>query len=65
MAKVSPGEFIRQVKQEGSKVTWPSRRETLVSTATVLVMIILVALFFFLLDQVLSMGVQAILGLGS
>jgi preprotein translocase subunit SecE len=64
MAKVSPGEFVRQVKQEVSKVTWPTRRETLISTATVLVMIILVSLFFFVLDQLLSFGVQTILGMG-
>jgi len=64
MAKVTPGEFIRQVKQEGKKVTWPTRRETLISTATVLVMIVIVAIFFFVLDQLLSLGVQFILGLG-
>lgn len=64
MAKVSPVEFIRQVKQETRKVTWPTRRETLISTATVLVMIIVVAIFFFVLDQLLSLGVQTILGLG-
>lgn len=64
MAKVSPGEFVRQVKQEVSKVTWPTRKETMISTATVLVMIILVSLFFFLLDQLLSFGVQTILRMG-
>ncbi len=64
MAKVSPGEFIRQVKQEGKKVTWPTRKETMISTATVLGMIVIVAIFFFLLDQLLSLGVQTILGLG-
>ena len=64
MAKVSPGEFIRQVKQEGRKVTWPTRKETMISTATVLGMIVIVAIFFFVLDQLLSLGVQTILGLG-
>jgi preprotein translocase subunit SecE len=64
MAKVSPGEFIRQVKQEGKKVTWPTRKETMISTATVLGMIVIVAIFFFVLDQLLSLGVQTILGLG-
>jgi len=64
MAKVSPGEFVRQVKQEVSKVTWPTRRETIISTATVLVMIIIVSLFFFVLDQILSFGVQTILRMG-
>jgi preprotein translocase subunit SecE len=64
MAKVSPGEFIRQVKQEGRKVTWPTRKETMISTATVLGMIVIVAIFFFVLDWLLSIGVQTILGLG-
>ena len=64
MAKVSPGEFIRQVKQEGKKVTWPTRKETMISTATVLGMIVIVAIFFFVLDWLLSLGVQTILGLG-
>ena len=64
MAKVSPGEFIRQVKQEGKKVTWPTRKETMISTATVMAMIVVVAIFFFVLDQLLSLGVQTILGLG-
>ena len=64
MAKTSPVEFVRQVRQEASKVTWPTRKETLITTATVLVMIVLVALFFFLIDQVFSWGVKEILGLG-
>jgi preprotein translocase subunit SecE len=64
MAKTSPVEFVRQVRQEASKVTWPTRKETLITTATVLGMIVLVALFFFVIDQVFSWGVQVILGLG-
>jgi preprotein translocase subunit SecE len=64
MAKTSPVEFVRQVRQEANKVTWPTRKETLITTATVLVMIVLVALFFFLIDQVFSWGVQTVLGLG-
>lgn len=64
MAKTSPGEFVRQVRQETSKVTWPSRRETAISTVMVVIMVILASLFFLLADQVLSLGVRAILGLG-
>ena len=64
MAKTSPVEFVRQVRQEAGKVTWPTRKETLITTATVLGMIVLVALFFFLIDQVFSWGVQMVLGLG-
>ena len=64
MAKVNPGQFMREVRQEVSKVTWPTRKETLISTGMVFVMVFLAALFFFLVDQVLSFGVRQILGLG-
>jgi len=64
MAKVSPGEFVRQVRQEGSKVTWTSRKETLQSTAMVFVMVILASLFFFVADLGLAKIVQFVLGLG-
>lgn len=63
MAKVNPFVFIQQVRNEVSKVTWPSRRETMITTGMVLVMAFLAAIFFFLADQVLSWGVSLILGL--
>jgi len=62
MAKTTPAQFVRQVRQEGSKVTWPSRKETGVATLMVFVMVTLMALFFLLVDQILSFGVQYILG---
>jgi preprotein translocase subunit SecE len=64
MAKTSPVDFLRQVRQEVTKVTWPSRKETIISTIMVFVMVVIMAIFFFLVDQVLSLGVRAILGLG-
>ena len=64
MAKTNALKFIQQVRQETGKVTWPTRKETLVSTGMVFVMVILAALFFFLVDQVLSAGVKLIFGLG-
>ena len=64
MAKTSPGKFVRQVRQEVSKVTWPTRRETAISTAMVFIMVFLAAIFFFLVDQVLAFGVKLIFGLG-
>jgi preprotein translocase subunit SecE len=64
MARVNPGEFIQQVRQEVSKVTWPSRKETMVTTGMVFLVVFLVAMFFFMVDQVLAVGVRAILGLG-
>ena len=64
MAKTSPAQFVRQVRQEMAKVTWPTRKETAVTTVTVLVMVVVAAIFFFLVDQVLAFGVRQILGLG-
>jgi preprotein translocase subunit SecE len=63
MAKTNPFEFLQQVRAEGSKVTWPSRKETMITTAMVFVMVILASLFFLIVDQVLRWGVSLILGL--
>jgi len=65
MAKKNPVQFIREVRQEASKVTWPTRRETTISTGMVFVMVILAAAFFFVVDEVLSLGVKLIFGLGA
>ena len=65
MARVSPGEFIRQVRQEANKVTWPNRKETVASTGMVLLMVFFAAAFFFLVDLVLSEVVQRVLTLRS
>jgi preprotein translocase subunit SecE len=64
MAKTSPAQFVREVRQELAKVTWPSRRELVITTVSVFVMVILAALFFFAVDQVISWLVQLILGIG-
>lgn len=61
---VSPAKFLREVRQEMVKVVWPTRRETLISTALVLVLCVVFALLFLLVDSLLGFGVQAILGLG-
>lgn len=65
MAKISPSEFIRQVRQETAKVTWPTRKETAITTGMVFVMVFVMALFFLLVDWILALGVRGILGLGS
>jgi len=65
MAKSSPVQFLQEVRQEGSKVTWPTRRETMISTGMVFVMVILAAIFFFVVDEALSYGVKLIFGLGA
>jgi len=64
MAKINPGQFVREVRQEVSKVTWPTRKETAITTGMVFLMVILAALFFFVVDQILAFGVRQILGLG-
>ena len=63
MAKASPGEFVRQVRQETAKVTWPTRKETMVTTIMVLIMTTLLALFFLGVDSAFSAIVQFLLGL--
>ncbi|GBD45019.1 Protein translocase subunit SecE [bacterium HR40] len=65
MAKTSPAAFVREVRQELAKVTWPSRRELIYTTASVLVMSGLMAIFFFVVDQVIAFGVRLVLGIGS
>jgi len=65
MAKTSPGAFVREVRQEVAKVTWPSRKETLLTTAMIFMMAILAAFFLFLVDQLLGFGVRLVLGIGS
>lgn len=62
---VNPFTFLQQVRTETSKVTWPSRRETLISTVMVLAFAFLAAIFFFAADQVLGWAVELILGIGS
>jgi preprotein translocase subunit SecE len=64
-AKFNPGEFIREVRQEAAKVTWPSRKETMITTAMVILMSVLAAIFFMLVDWFLSFGVRTIFGLGA
>ena len=64
MAKTSPIEFFQQVRQEVSRVTWPTRKETMVTTAMVFVMVFIAAAFFFVVDQMLSYGVRLVFGLG-
>ena len=63
MAKVNPGEFLRQVKVETGKVVWPTRKETLMTGLMVVIMTTLLGLFFFGVDSAFSALVRALLGL--
>ena len=64
MAKVSPIQFFRQVKQEIKKVTWPTRKEVVQTSIMVLFLVTLAATFFFFVDQILGWVVKLIFGLG-
>jgi preprotein translocase subunit SecE len=64
MAKVSPFKFLQEVRTEASKVTWPTRRETAVTTAMVFVMVAIASVFFLVADQIMRMFVTLVLGIG-
>ena len=61
MARVSPGEYIRQVRSEGSKVVWPTRKETVTTAIMVMIMTALLAIFFFGIDSLFSTIVSFLL----
>jgi preprotein translocase subunit SecE len=65
MAKVDPVKFFQEVRTETNKVTWPTRRETMITTGMVFVMSTAAAIFFLLADQVIRFGVTLVLGIGS
>ena len=64
-SKTNPVQFLQQVRSEASKITWPSRRETLISTAMVLLMVIFAALFFFAADQLIGWLIGLVLNIGN
>jgi len=63
MRKMNPAKFVREVRLEASKVTWPTRKETMVSTVMVLIMVAIAATFFVVIDFVVAHIIRAILGL--
>ena len=65
MAKVSPFKFLQEVREETEKVTWPSRKETLITTAMVFVMVAIASVFFLVADQVIRIAVTFVLGIGT
>ena len=62
MEKFNPFKFVQEVRTEGAKVTWPTRRETAITTLMVFLMVFLATLFFFLSDQIMAWGVGLALG---
>jgi len=65
MARTSPFKFFQEVRTETNKVTWPSRRETLITTAMVFVMAAVMSIFFLVADQIIRLVVTFVLGVGS
>jgi preprotein translocase subunit SecE len=63
MAKVSPFKFLQEVRAEAQKVTWPTRRETMITTLMVFIMAGLAGIFFFLADQLIRVLVTLVLGI--
>ncbi len=61
---VNPAKFVREVRTEITRITWPSRRETMVTTGLVFAMAALAAVFFFIVDQVVGLGVRELFGIG-
>jgi preprotein translocase subunit SecE len=64
MATKSPVEFFRQVRTEVNKVTWPTRKETVLTTAMVFAMVVVASVFFLVVDSVFSTAITRILGFG-
>ena len=64
MAKFSPFKFLQEVRAETEKVTWPSRRETAITTVMVFVMVAVAAVFFLISDQIIRIVVTLVLGIG-
>ena len=61
MAKTSPVEFVQEVREEARKITWPSRREVMISTVMVIIMVTMASVFFLLVDFILKQGIDKLL----
>ena len=61
---VNPFQFLQEVRAEAAKVTWPSRRETFITTGLVILMVLFASLFFVIVDYALRFGVGLMLGVG-
>ncbi|WP_137177974.1 preprotein translocase subunit SecE [Roseomonas sp. AR75] len=64
MARFDPVGFVREVRQEVARVTWPTRRETLITTGLVLGLSALAALFFMLVDWIIAGVMRLLFGVG-
>jgi preprotein translocase subunit SecE len=64
LAKLDPAQFVREVRQEATRVTWPSRKETLITTGLVLGLSTLAAIFFLIVDQLIQLAMRLVFGIG-
>jgi preprotein translocase subunit SecE len=64
MARFNPFQFLQEVRSETAKVTWPTRKEVMVTTAMVFVLAIVAAIFFTIADQVIRVLLTTVLGVG-
>ncbi len=64
LAKLDPAGFVREVRQEAARVTWPSRKETLVTTGLVLALSALAAVFFMVVDWAIALAMRLLFGVG-
>lgn len=64
MAKFSPFKFLQEVRSETDKVTWPTRRETMITTLMVFVMVTITSILFLVADQVIRIAITFVLGIG-
>ncbi len=65
MPKVNLVEFTRETQREVQKVTWPTRKETVMTTIMIVVMALMAGVFFFVVDSILGFGIGRILGMSS
>tara|TARA_Y100000389_G_scaffold191557_1_gene217903 strand:- start:110 stop:298 length:189 start_codon:yes stop_codon:yes gene_type:complete len=61
---MKPLRFLQEVRREGGKVTWPSSRETLTGSIMVVIMVAIASLFFLIIDQIFSFGLDKVIGIG-
>lgn len=61
MAKTSPVEFVQQVREEARKISWPSRKEVMISTVMVIIMVAMASVFFLIVDAILKWGIDKLL----
>jgi preprotein translocase subunit SecE len=59
----SPFKFLQEVRSETAKVTWPTRRETVITTIMVFVMVAIASLFFFVADLIIRFAITTLLGI--